>query len=165
MKGSYKGGFDFAMRYLTVILLAFTFIILMVYFFAWNALGENDTFPLPSLIKAVLPALLPFGLLTIVAFMAGYCPPGSIERYYIRLIMDIFKIFCIFYTSHSFQYVIDSMIFDDAFGINISNMIIDLDLTIIALILTILPALSLLDGLLEYRQNREKICRMKSTDE
>ena len=154
MKGSCRGGLEFAGRYLAVILIAFAFIILTVYFFAWSALGDNSVFSIGSLILAVIPSMVPFAILATVAFMAGYCPPGTTERLYVRFIMDAFKLFCIFYTAHSFEYALGALELDPEYGVMLSGTSIVLDLTIVATILALLPLMSMLDNVLEYRQNR-----------
>lgn len=154
MNGNVHGGLVFSGRYILTISLIFASIILAVYILSFILFGKEVVTPL-SLVLTVLPLTIPFCLLTIIAFLSGYCPEGTKDRLYIRFMMDMFKIFCIFYVSHSVKYLISMIELDPTYGSYLRDVSIQLDVTIVAIILTVLPLLSMVDNILEYRQNKE----------
>lgn len=153
MNGNVRGGLIFSGRYIFTIILSFTSIVLMVYILSIITFGK-EIVTLLSLVLTVLPAMVPFFLITVIAFLAGYCPEGTRDRLYIRFMMDLFKIFCIFYVSHSVEHLISVIEVDSSYGTYLRDTAIQLDVTIVAIILTALPLLSMVDNVLEYRQNK-----------
>lgn len=160
MNGNVHGGLVFSGRYILTIILAFASIILMVYILSIITFGK-EVVSLLSLVITVLPSMVPFCLLTIIAFLAGYCPEGTRDRLYIRFMMDIFKIFCIFYVSHSVKHLISVIELDSTYGSYLRDVSIQLDVTVVAILLTALPLLSMVDNILEYRQNKEYLSNIE----
>lgn len=160
MNVNIHGGLVFSGRYIFTIILSFTSIVLMVYILSIITFGK-EIVTLLSLVLTVLPAMVPFFLLTVIAFLAGYCPEGTRDRLCIRFMMDLFKIFCIFYVSHSVKHLISFIEVDSSYGSYLRDTAIQLDVTVVAIILTALPLLSMVDNVLEYRQNKESVSKTK----
>lgn len=162
MNGSLRNAVCFALRYVIILALALLIIVTMVYSIAWIRLGQNQTISFISLVKASLPCIVVFVPLSILAFMAGYCPEGSKDRMYIRMIMSVLTLFFIFYVSHSVTYDIDVLTIDQTLRSYAENIKVVLDIRMISIILSLFPVITMIDSVLEYRQNR---CALKDVAE
>ena len=157
MKGSARSGLVFAAKYISLILLALVIIVTLVYIVAWIRFDEPGTISFISLLEVALPRLMPFYFLTILAFAAGYCPEGSKDRMYIRMMMSSFMIFCIFFVSTSVTYGIEEMVINEGIGSYFRDLELTIDITHISMILSALPIMSIVDAILEYRHNRDSL--------
>ena len=156
MNGNIRGGAEFAGFYLGKIVFAFVMIALIIYLLQIiNMDGTVVSFF--SLLWTMVTLMTPFVLLTALAYAAGYCPPGTRDRLYIRLMMSAFVIFNIFFVSHAVDYGIDFITIDDTIGGYMRDIDIHLNLVGICTLLIVFPITSAIDSVLEYVQERGTI--------
>ncbi len=149
-------GVRFVSWYAGKIVAAFLGIAVAVYIMAWINIGSNAV-SFMSLLKAIVPAMAPFLLLSILAYAAGYCPAGSTDRLYIRMMMCAFTLVCIFFVSHSVDYSIGEIMIDGTTGSYAKDTAVNLDLTRLSMVLIVFPVTALIDAVLEYRENRGRV--------
>ena len=164
MNGNIRDGIEFAVSYLGRIFLAFLLIVLFVYILQWFNLHDVVVGFIP-LLAALLKMMAPFVLLTVLAYAAGYCPPGTKDRMYIRILMSAFIIFNIFFVAHAVAFDIDSILIDDTLRTYARDVSIHLNLLMISVLFIVLPITSAVDSVLEYRETAGKLAESPPSEE
>ena len=110
----------------------------------WDADGS-------ALATEALVRFMMFLPLLIPAFLVGCFEPGTTHRLIMRILLNLGLMTVTLTITGDLSYEIHDILVDESSGITIGTMGMELDVTMLGLLLLTIPVCSVLDALMEYR--------------
>lgn len=155
IKVNYRDGAKFAAVYVGIIGISLISILSLLLIFVTFILDASVKIPVGAIMGTTVGIMGQFVILSILAFLAGCCPSGSKHRMIVMSMKSLLTVFMIFYVSHTLLYDLENIFFGSEYGLYISGMKISIDIGKLSMILSVIPIITMIDSVIEYRQNRD----------